>query len=123
MELAKLDYNILLFISKFDEVTEADILKKFPDATFATIHRLDSLAVSDYINYYACGSENPCMNNAASCKIIDSGRKALQDYSEAEKNRNIQKMEERAWKAIPIIISVIALIFSGFALAKSYGWT
>ncbi len=123
MELAKLDYNILLFISKFDEVTEADILKKFPENTYATKHRLDSLAVSDYIDYYVCGSENPCMNKSVSCKILDFGRKALQDYWEAEKLRKAQKMEERAWKAIPIIISVIALIFSGFALAKSYGWT
>ena len=51
--------------------------------------------------------------------ITTFGKKALEDYKVIQKEQLAKTREERFWRIVPIIISIIALIVSIFALFKN----
>ena len=141
MDLTPLDYQILNFISKFDSVSKDKILLEFSQEKTVTEFRLEQLAKPEYKQlphlsipisnssyvYEICEEfEDECHVSHETptglFALTDLGKKTLQDYKAEKQCELRRKNEERIWRAIPIIISAIALVISGLALAKSFNW-
>ena len=118
MELTSTDYEILKFIEKFESVHENAIFKAFPTAKYATLERLQTLEENNLIAYeteliFIEGI--PHDSSTDICKVSFIGCKILQDYAFTKKQKQVNKLEDRIWRLLPIVLSVIALL-------KSYGW-
>ncbi len=120
MELYKIDYQLLAYISKSKQVHIKKLLKKFPDEKYQTHERLRNL----------CGYENntpaylqvifteTCLSDYCGIglnftpdtfSITDLGSKALTNHAiEVKELRREIFMQSR----IPIIISLLALLKS-----------
>jgi len=118
LKLTSIDYEILKFIDKFESIHENTIFESFPTAKYSTLERLQILMENKLIVYeteliFIEGI--PCESSTDICKISFIGRKILQDYTFTKKQKQGNKFEDRIWRLLPIVLSVIALL-------KSYGW-
>jgi len=117
MELISIDYEIIEYISKFNEISLDDILNKFPDKKFSTSCRIKSLSENyGYIqrNYIDSndGYGGTLSLPSNSFSITDFGRKELYDYKILAK----EKFWDKFWKIFSVIISLLALAVSNVAL-------
>lgn len=95
MELTPIDFDIVEYISKFDEISLDDILIKFPDDKFAARHRLDILSKNKYILNklkYKPGIGIPFKSNIFS--ITDFGKTTLAEYKRLSLEQREQKQLE-----------------------------
>lgn len=114
-ELNTIDYEILKFIYKHSPISKEKLLKKFPEKTFSTNHRIKYLSgnIIYYMleNYILLGINEygiPEKQELGTYSLTEKGKKVIQDYI---LNCQVQR-KEAFWKIFPIIVSGIALLKS-----------
>lgn len=128
-KLEKLDYQILLFVASKNNTTLSAIKKAFSENTSAPEDRLKVLAEhkliiihTEYVPYK--GKSKNVMGDFepnGQISITETGVAVSENYKIMQAEIAAKLKEDRIWKAIPIGISLAALIISAFSLAKSYG--
>ncbi|MHC1715054.1 MAG: hypothetical protein AB9858_05590 [Acidaminococcaceae bacterium] len=127
MELTKLDYEILSFINKFEEIEENNIFTNFPEVKYSTSYRLRQLSIRkvNYPDMRPYSFIDYKTNNQADkiVYITNMGRKVLQDFILKE---NLEELRHKETVALAkranhlsmsaIIISIICAILSLYKL-------
>ena len=123
MNLTKLDYEILNFITKFEKVEEEKVLYMFSKDKGATQYRLELLSKAGHIEYEIKELEIQCITHQIPtdiCFITNLGRKTLEDYISE------QSFEEKRYKETTAIakrsnnIAFAALVISIFAIIATF---
>lgn len=127
--LEKTDYQILLFVASKNNTTLSAVKKAFSENTSAPEDRLKVLAEhklivihTEYVPYK--GKSKNVMGDFepnGQISITETGVAVSENYKIMQAEIAAKLKEDRIWKAIPIGISLAALIISAFSLAKSYG--
>lgn len=120
--MTKFDFEVLLFVEKVGVISEAQLIKKFPDECLCTKLRLNRLSEPEYFNLLGSSLKYPKENSSfleieeeggERCYCItDLGRMALLEYKDQEELERARRWEYLFFKVAPIIISVIALVVS-----------
>ena len=123
-ELTPIDINLLKYLSFYRDrdVTVDEILQEFK--TFKTIpYRMQLLRAASFVNYKSepildelTGITSTSVSNFLF--ITDSGLKAIEDYDFDYTERRKIRIEDRFFRTAPIVISLVALFFSDYALFR-----
>jgi hypothetical protein len=137
MVLTKQDFEILNFISQYDEVDKESILKKFSTDKDATEYRLEILSCPEYQKSTMHSVRIPIKNTSyivelyetriaeakftqhipiGKYKITILGKKVLQDYH-LQKNTELKKHRiDITLRILPIVISALSFVLSCYAI-------
>jgi hypothetical protein len=134
-DLTKLDYEIIEFVNDRYVTSKDEIINTLSSDAEATSLRIDILSRSDESHakprfeilntsylHKIYENRNGMILFTGKIQIAPLGKKALQDFRELQKEDRNAKTEERIWKAIPIVISIIAIAISFMSLLKAYGF-
>ena len=123
-ELTPIDINLLKYLAFYRDrdVTVDEILQEFK--TFKTIpYRMRLLNTALFVDYKSepildelTGITSTSVSNFLF--ITDSGLKAIEDYDFDYTERRKMRIEDRFFRTVPIIISLIALFFSLYPNAR-----
>ena len=130
MQLEKVDYAILDYLEKVKEANPKEIADNIKSTLELTNYRINELFVATQFRYLnRLKIPNPDSRYITTKDIVRTantkyyittfGKKALEDYKVIQKEQLAKTREERFWRIVPIIISIIALIVSIFALFKN----
>lgn len=123
-ELTSIDINLLKYLACHQnrDVTVDEVLQEFK--AFKTItYRMLLLNTALFVDY----ESDPIINELTGIAsfsageflfITDSGLKAIEDYDFDYAERRKLRIEDRFFRTVPIIISLIALSFSAYALFR-----
>lgn len=123
-ELAPIDINLLKYLAFYRDrdVTVYEVLQEFK--TFKTIpYRVQLLNTALFVDY----KSEPIFNELTGITsfsaskflfITDSGLKAIEDYDFDYTERRKIRIEDRFFRTFPILISLVALFFSAYALFR-----
>lgn len=113
LEIDKSPYLVLKIIYKHQQISRVQLKRKFPRKSESDLDwEISILYRKNYI-YYPFAAEDDIGNQLTDSNILciaQGGKVYIESLAQ----------EDRRWK-IPVIISTIALIFSGLALVKSFG--
>lgn len=123
-ELTPIDINLLKYLAFYQErdVTVDEVLQEFK--TFKTIpYRMRLLNTALFVDYKSepildelTGITSTSVSNFLF--ITDSGLKAIEDYDfDYTEHRKI-RIEDRFFRTVPILISLVALFFSLYPNAR-----
>ena len=123
-ELAPIDINLLKYLAFYRDrdVTVDEILQEFK--TFKTIpYRMQLLRAASFVNYKSepTFDELTGITSTSVSKflfITDSGLKAIEDYDFDYTERRKIRIEDRFFRTVPILISLVALFFSLYPNAR-----
>ena len=134
--LDDIDYEILNFVLLKNKVTLEQLNKNFPENKYSTKYRVEKLSNYGYTAAKMPDGTNYLIQNVLEYKtdkyynnipvysgfylLSELGNKVIQDYNKNAGKVSKEKRKDFWLRVIPIIISVIALIFSGIALYGSY---
>ena len=111
----KYDYDMLCYISRTPNAHEHHIVNLFGPGSHARLHNLISNGIvcrTTTANEYGGHDINGCF------AISDKGHMLMQDYSYNVGFSLKRLWEERYWKLVPIVISLVSLIFSILAFCS-----
>ena len=120
MDLQPLEYEILDYVAAHSPISEKELIKHFESRIDSMPLRLNQMTkrllneslppsvISHPYRYKA----NVLIINKGTITISDYGRKVLQDHINQTKHLQKQKTEERLWRIIPIVTSLVALLKS-----------
>ena len=123
-ELAPIDINLLKYLAFYRDrdVTVDEILQEFK--TFKTVpYRMRLLNTALFVDY----KSEPILDELTGITstsvskflfITDSGLKAIEDYDFDYVERRKMRIEDRFFRTAPIVISLVALFFSAYALFR-----
>lgn len=123
-ELAPIDINLLKYLAFYRDrdVTVDEILQEFK--TFKTVpYRMRLLKTALFVDYKSepIFDELTGITSFSTSKflyITDSGLKAIEDYDFDYTERRKIRIEDRFFRTAPIVISLVALFFSAYALFR-----
>ncbi len=131
--LHKYDYKIIKYISKYDQISIHDILKKFPDKKYSTTKRINDLSsiyslqaglsinysyiehIQEYLGKGSLGAEITKPTNFY--RITDIGRIELQNYLSKTRENNIKDFIRSFF--FPMLIAAITALLTTY-LTYSY---
>ena len=123
-ELTPIDINLLKYLAFYRDrdVTVDEILQEFK--TFKTIpYRMQLLRAASFVGYKSeptfdelTGISSFSVSNFLF--VTNSGLKAIEDYDFDYVERRKMRIEDRIFRTVPIIISLIALFFSLYPNAR-----
>ena len=123
-ELTPIDINLLKYLAFYRDrdVTVDEILQEFK--TFKTIpYRMQLLRAASFVNYKSeptfdelTGISSFSVSNFLF--VTNSGLKAIEDYDFDYSERRKIRIEDRFFRTAPIVISLVALCFSAYALFR-----
>ena len=123
-ELAPIDINLLKYLAFYQErdVTVDEVLQEFK--AFKTIpYRMRLLNTALFVDY----KSKPILDELTGITstsvskflfITDSGLKAIEDYDFDYTERRKIRIEDRFFRTVPILISLVALFFSLYPNAR-----
>ena len=123
-ELTPIDINLLKYLAFYQErdVTVDEVLQEFK--TFKTIpYRMRLLKTALFVDY----KSEPILDELTGITstsfskflfITDSGLKAIEDYDFDYTERRKIRIEDRIFRSVPILISLVALFFSLYPNAR-----
>ena len=123
-ELAPIDINLLKYLAFYQDrdVTVDEILQEFKN--FKTItYRIQLLKTALFVDYKSepIFDELTGITSFSTSKflyITDSGLKAIEDYDFDYTERRKIRIEDRIFRSVPILISLVALFFSLYPNAR-----
>lgn len=123
-ELTPIDINLLKYLAFYQErdVTVDEVLQEFK--TFKTIpYRMRLLKTALFVDYKSepIFDELTGITSFSTSKflyITDSGLKAIEDYDFDYTERRKIRIEDRIFRSVPILISLVALFFSLYPNAR-----
>ena len=123
-ELTPIDINLLKYLAFYQErdVTVDEVLQEFK--TFKTIpYRMRLLNTALFVDYKGESilDELTGITSISVSKflyITDSGLKAIEDYDFDYSEHGKIRIEDRFFRTAPIVISLVALFFSAYALFR-----
>ena len=123
-ELTPIDINLLKYLAFYRDrdVTVDEILQEFK--TFKTIpYRMQLLRAASFVGYKSeptfdelTGISSFSVSNFLF--VTNSGLKAIEDYDFDYTERRKIRIEDRFFRTAPIVISLVALFFSAYALFR-----
>nr|DAU41783.1 MAG TPA: hypothetical protein [Caudoviricetes sp.] len=123
-ELTPIDINLLKYLAFYQErdITIDEVLQEFK--TFKTIpYRVQLLNTALFVDYKSkfILDESTGITSISVSKflfITDSGLKAIEDYDFDYTERRKIRIEDRFFRTVPILISMVALFFSLYPNAR-----
>ena len=123
-ELAPIDINLLKYLAFYQDrdVTVDEILQEFKSSKTIT-YRMRLLKTALFVDYKSepIFDELTVITSFSTSKflyITDSGLKAIEDYDFDYTERRKIRIEDRFFRTAPIVISLVALFFSAYALFR-----
>lgn len=123
-ELAPIDINLLKYLAFYRDrdVTVDEILQEFKSSKTIT-YRMRLLKTALFVDYKSepIFDELTGITSFSTSKflyITDSGLKAIEDYDFDYTERRKIRIEDRFFRAVPILISLVALFFSLYPNAR-----
>lgn len=123
-ELAPIDINLLKYLAFYQDrdVTVDEILQEFKSSKTIT-YRMRLLKTALFVDYKSepIFDELTGITSFSTSKflyITDSGLKAIEDYDFDYTERRKIRIEDRFFRTAPIVISLVALFFSAYALFR-----
>ena len=129
MQLEKVDYAILDYLAKVKDANPKEISQNIKSTIDITNYRIKELSTpTQYQHIFKMklpvtdsgyiSTKDDVKTPETKYYITILGKKALEDYRVIQNEHLAKTREERFWRIVPIIISIIALIVSIFALFK-----
>ena len=123
MYLDSLDYEILTFVERQNNISRTHIESYYKDKIESVSYRLNKLT-EPIVNKDLYGvtmrptwiKPGLLVEKDGLIKISEVGRAYLQDYKKQEELKKKQLIEDRVFKIIPIMIAVIALIINLYSV-------
>lgn len=123
-ELAPIDINLLKYLAFYQDrdVTVDEILQEFKSSKTIT-YRMRLLKTALFVDYKSepIFDELTGITSFSTSKflyITDSGLKAIEDYDFDYTERRKIRIEDRIFRSVPILISLVALFFSLYPNAR-----
>ena len=112
------EIQILTHIRDNPDATESTIIDMFGPAAEIRLRQLLGLSAIRFDGHY----EKGLFIESGTYVVTPTGEMLIEDYLLEHRQKQKAKWEDRLWKFVPIVISVLALIVATISLAQALHW-
>ena len=107
--LSKKEYNLLSAVRKNPDISVEKLAKLFSMPNDFVVYHMENIEEKDYvrISYLTNGYSNDIIG--VLYNITPKGEEALETYAEIKKRNFWKSLENKLWKLVPILISMLSL--------------